>query len=271
MPRRPGCRMDGAAPTRSWPPSPGNTTWPASNSRTLNWKPYPANLNAWERDLTLLPLEVAARTGSQSAAVAAAERRRQSGDLAGALKSYAELADAHNLDVRTLQFMRERRLSLGLEQRLQAGQWVPFLPADTNLTGWHVTYGKCSLEPDGSLEAAPEHYGHLLYSHARVGPNFEARGGVVVAAAAAKILELPLDTLIVRKIGHPVQREFAVGALAEGDVVLFDAAASGLNPLLRGQLDRIVARREAAAGRLPGPVSSSRASNPGRPEGPFGG
>jgi predicted phosphoribosyltransferase len=70
------------------------------------------------------------------------------------------------------------------------------------------------------------------------------RGGVVVAAAAAKILGLPLDTLIVRKIGHPVQREFAVGALAEGDVVLFDEAASGLNPLLRAQLDQIVAEEQ---------------------------
>ena len=40
------------------------------------------------------------------------------------------------------------------------------------------------------------------------------RGGVVVAAAVARILHLPLDVLIVRKIGHPRQREFAVGALA---------------------------------------------------------
>lgn len=48
------------------------------------------------------------------------------------------------------------------------------------------------------------------------------RGGVVVAAAVARVLELPLDALVVRKIGHPSHREFAVGALAEGDVVLLD-------------------------------------------------
>ena len=53
------------------------------------------------------------------------------------------------------------------------------------------------------------------------------RGGVVVAAEVAKILQCPLDVLVVRKIGHPRQREFAVGALAEPDVVLLDKAVAG--------------------------------------------
>ncbi|MGD0614638.1 MAG: phosphoribosyltransferase, partial [Verrucomicrobiota bacterium] len=38
------------------------------------------------------------------------------------------------------------------------------------------------------------------------------RGGVVVAAEVARILHRPLDVLVVRKIGHPFHREFAVGA-----------------------------------------------------------
>ena len=50
------------------------------------------------------------------------------------------------------------------------------------------------------------------------------RGGVVVAAEVARRLQRPLDVLVVRKIGHPWQREFAVGALAEPDVVIFDQA-----------------------------------------------
>ncbi|MGO8675344.1 MAG: phosphoribosyltransferase [Limisphaerales bacterium] len=66
------------------------------------------------------------------------------------------------------------------------------------------------------------------------------RGGVVVAAAVAKILELPLDVLIVRKIGHPMQREFALGALAEGDVVVLDEAAAAISPLLQPELDEII-------------------------------
>ncbi len=53
------------------------------------------------------------------------------------------------------------------------------------------------------------------------------RGGVVVAAEVAHMLQRPLDVLVVRKIGHPQHREFAVGALAEGDVTLLDENIAG--------------------------------------------
>lgn len=66
------------------------------------------------------------------------------------------------------------------------------------------------------------------------------RGGVLVAAAVAKILQLPLDVLIVRKIGHPMHREFAVGALAEGDVVVLDEAAGAISPFLQPELEEII-------------------------------
>ena len=66
------------------------------------------------------------------------------------------------------------------------------------------------------------------------------RGGVIVAAEAARALHLPLDVLIVRKLGHPFHREFAVGALAEHGVAVLDQALIGSNPLLQAQLDEIV-------------------------------
>jgi putative phosphoribosyl transferase len=66
------------------------------------------------------------------------------------------------------------------------------------------------------------------------------RGGVVVAAEVAQLLHLPLDVLIVRKIGHPLQREFAVGALAEGGVVVLDHRVIGTNPVIRNELDAII-------------------------------
>lgn len=66
------------------------------------------------------------------------------------------------------------------------------------------------------------------------------RGGVVVAAGVARILQLPLDVLIVRKIGHPWHREFAVGALAEEDVVILDERTIGRNPLVRYELNRVI-------------------------------
>lgn len=67
------------------------------------------------------------------------------------------------------------------------------------------------------------------------------RGGVVVAAEVARILQLPLDVLVVRKIGHPWHREFAVGALAEKGVVVLDENSIGQHPLVRAELDRVIA------------------------------
>ncbi len=66
------------------------------------------------------------------------------------------------------------------------------------------------------------------------------RGGVVVAAEVARVLNLPLDVLIVRKIGHPLQREFAVGALAEEGVTVLDEAVIGRNPVIRAELAEII-------------------------------
>lgn len=59
------------------------------------------------------------------------------------------------------------------------------------------------------------------------------RGGVIVAAEVARQLGCPLDVLVVRKIGHPRHREFAVGALAEDGTLVLDAEAldrTGVHP-----------------------------------------
>lgn len=66
------------------------------------------------------------------------------------------------------------------------------------------------------------------------------RGGVVVAAEVAHVLRCPLDVLVVRKIGHPLHREFAVGAMAEGDVVVLDESAMGSNPVARSRLEQVI-------------------------------
>jgi putative phosphoribosyl transferase len=42
-----------------------------------------------------------------------------------------------------------------------------------------------------------------------------ARGGMPVAAQVASALRAPLDVLVVRKVGHPRQPEFALGAVSE--------------------------------------------------------
>jgi putative phosphoribosyl transferase len=70
------------------------------------------------------------------------------------------------------------------------------------------------------------------------------RGGVVVAAEVARALHLPLDVLVVRKIGHPWQREFAVGALAEDGVTLLDEDLVGRNPIIRAELAEVIAEEK---------------------------
>ena len=72
-----------------------------------------------------------------------------------------------------------------------------------------------------------------------------ARGGVEVAAEVASALHAPLDVVAVRKIGHPWQPEYALGAVAPGDGVY----VRGADGLTGHQLAQIVsaAQGEAAA------------------------
>lgn len=48
------------------------------------------------------------------------------------------------------------------------------------------------------------------------------RGGVPVAYEIANILNITLDVIIVRKLGIPGREEFAMGAIASGDVEFLD-------------------------------------------------
>jgi putative phosphoribosyl transferase len=72
-----------------------------------------------------------------------------------------------------------------------------------------------------------------------------ARGGVVVAAEVARSLGLPLDALAVRKVRHPLQPEYALGAVAPGVVFLRPDI-----DVPRGAADAAVAAASAAAEEL---------------------
>lgn len=55
------------------------------------------------------------------------------------------------------------------------------------------------------------------------------RGGIVPAAEVAKTLGVPVGVVLVRKIGHPGNPEYAIGAVAEGaDAVYDDAEVMGM-------------------------------------------
>ena len=71
------------------------------------------------------------------------------------------------------------------------------------------------------------------------------RGGVAVAAPVADALDLPLDAYVVRKLGVPGHEELAMGAIASGGAVVWNADV--VEPLRIG-LDRreAVVERERA-------------------------
>lgn len=71
------------------------------------------------------------------------------------------------------------------------------------------------------------------------------RGGVPVAAEVARVLQAPLDVLVVRKIGVPGQQETGVGAIAGEDPPLFDPLVLQMTGLTEDRLAPDVARERA--------------------------
>ncbi len=70
------------------------------------------------------------------------------------------------------------------------------------------------------------------------------RGGVPVAAPVAEYLDAPLDVLIVRKLGAPMQPELAMGAICEGVEVVDDRLVERLG-VEKWELERIVEAERA--------------------------
>ena len=63
-----------------------------------------------------------------------------------------------------------------------------------------------------------------------------ARGGVVLAAEVARGLDAPLEVLVVRKIGHPANPEYGMGAVTESGEVLLDEERMALSGISREDL-----------------------------------
>lgn len=68
------------------------------------------------------------------------------------------------------------------------------------------------------------------------------RGGIAVAAPVARALKAPLYPLIVRKIGHPMQPELAVGAIGPGGEVRLDFKAMSLTHPDQRRLQEVIDR-----------------------------
>lgn len=68
------------------------------------------------------------------------------------------------------------------------------------------------------------------------------RGGVPVGFEVAKRLQSPLDVLIVRKLGVPSQPELAMGAIAEGGVVIRNETVVGHAGVTSAVFEDVLAR-----------------------------
>ncbi len=68
------------------------------------------------------------------------------------------------------------------------------------------------------------------------------RGGVPVAFQVASELEVPLDIIVVRKLGVPFQPELAMGAIGEGDVRIVNEQVVEMAGVAAAELDEVEAR-----------------------------
>ncbi len=99
---------------------------------------------------------------------------------------------------------------------------------------------------------AGKQLGALLRQYQRDNPVVAAlpRGGVIVGAEVAKALGCPLDITISRKIGHPMNPEYAIGAISEhshvvGDRLAWESADQAwLTQAIEGQQKEIERRRQ---------------------------
>ncbi|WP_431257758.1 phosphoribosyltransferase [Roseateles chitinivorans] len=92
------------------------------------------------------------------------------------------------------------------------------------------------------------------------------RGGVPVAAEIARALEAPLDVLVVRKLGLPGQPEYAMGAIASGDVRVLNTQVlqqlaisySAIEIVTRAEVRELHRREKLYRGDRPAPAIQGR-------------
>ncbi len=75
------------------------------------------------------------------------------------------------------------------------------------------------------------------------------RGGVPVAAEIARALGAPLDVMIVRKLGVPIQPELAMGAIGEGGARVLNDDVIRVARVTEREIDTVEVRERAEVAR----------------------
>jgi predicted phosphoribosyltransferase len=65
------------------------------------------------------------------------------------------------------------------------------------------------------------------------------RGGLPIGHIIAKTLSLPLEIVLSKKIGHPLHKEFAIGAVTLNDIILSEDARDISNSYIDNETSRI--------------------------------
>lgn len=98
--------------------------------------------------------------------------------------------------------------------------------------------------------------GHLLAEQLKHWRNDEhsvvlalPRGGVPVGFALAESLTLPLDVLVVRKLGVPGHEEFAMGAMASGGHRLFSDDVLAQEKISPADLEQVISQESTEMAR----------------------
>ena len=148
----------------------------------MDWKFDPKGHYDTPRDLSLMPLEVAALTERSGSAVAKAEADAKAGKVGDALAVFKVVA-ATGADPRTKSYAGIRVDQLQRIQDLKSGKWVSLLPTSTSDPDWVFSIGTAEKVEKESLLVRYGRAGHMLFSKSPIGKNFEVRGSFDVVSA----------------------------------------------------------------------------------------
>jgi len=85
------------------------------------------------------------------------------------------------------------------------------------------------------------------------------RGGVPVAAEVARGLSAPLDIVVARKVGAPMNPEYGIGAVAEGGARVISEEAVRQLKIGAGEVDALVERAQSELENLSRRLRTGRA------------
>ncbi len=103
-----------------------------------------------------------------------------------------------------------------------------------------------------------KHAGKLLGAHLQKTIKFDRmnslilalpRGGVPVAVEVANVLNIPLEILVIRKIGHPFQPEYGIGAITEESYYWTDPGAVRVSDIQPQQIQQMVEKESLEVAR----------------------